>query len=41
MEPNLSSPKNMIGADGFDPSVIPATGSPVPGGLQWYESLVL
>jgi agmatinase len=30
-----------IDADGFDPSIIPATGSPVPGGLQWYESLDL
>ncbi len=30
-----------IDADGFDPGVIPATGTPVPGGLGWYESLEL
>jgi len=22
--------------DGFDPSLIPCTGTPEPGGLQWY-----
>ncbi len=27
--------------DGLDPSVMPATGTPVPGGLGWYESLRL
>jgi agmatinase len=26
-----------IDVDGFDPSVIPATGTPEPGGLEWYE----
>jgi len=30
-----------IDADGFDPSLIPATGTPVPGGLLWYEALDL
>jgi agmatinase len=25
--------------DGVDPSVIPATGTPVPGGLGWYQTL--
>lgn len=28
-----------IDVDGFDPSVIPATGTPVPGGLLWYQGL--
>lgn len=28
-----------IDLDGFDPSVMPATGTPVPGGLGWYEGL--
>ena len=23
--------------DGFDPSIMPATGTPVPGGLGWYR----
>ena len=27
--------------DGFDPAVIPATGTPVPGGLGWREALKL
>ena len=27
--------------DGLDPSVMPATGTPVPGGLGYYESLYL
>jgi len=27
--------------DGLDPSLIPATGTPEPGGLGWYEVLVL
>ena len=27
--------------DGLDPSVMPATGTPVPGGLGYYESLHL
>lgn len=26
-----------IDLDGFDPSVVPATGSPEPGGLDWYQ----
>lgn len=28
-----------IDADGFDPSIIPGTGTPEPGGLQWYPTL--
>jgi agmatinase len=28
-----------IDVDGFDPSVIPATGTPEPGGLLWYDVL--
>jgi len=27
--------------DGFDPSVFPSTGTPVPGGLGWYQVLSL
>jgi agmatinase len=27
--------------DGFDPSLVPATGTPEPGGLQWYPVLGL
>lgn len=30
-----------IDADGFDPSVIPGTGTPQPGGFGWYEALKL
>ncbi len=30
-----------IDLDGFDPSIIPATGTPEPGGLQWYPTLEL
>ncbi|MFC1500136.1 agmatinase [Candidatus Zixiibacteriota bacterium] len=30
-----------IDLDGLDPSVIPAVGTPVPGGLGWYETLDL
>lgn len=30
-----------IDLDGFDPSVMPAVGTPVPGGLSWYEGLNL
>ena len=26
-----------IDLDGFDPSVLPATGTPEPGGLYWFE----
>lgn len=28
-----------VDVDGFDPSVIPATGTPEPGGLYWYQVL--
>lgn len=28
-----------IDVDGFDPSVVPATATPVPGGLGWYDML--
>ncbi len=28
-----------IDVDGFDPSVFPSTGTPVPGGLDWYQGL--
>jgi len=28
-----------IDIDGLDSSLIPATGTPVPGGLQWYQTL--
>lgn len=28
-----------IDLDGFDPSICPATGTPEPGGLFWYETL--
>lgn len=30
-----------IDIDGFDPSVMPSTGTPEPGGLQWYPALKL
>ena len=30
-----------IDVDGFDPSVIPSTGTPEPGGLGWYQVLSL
>jgi len=30
-----------IDVDGFDPAVIPATGTPVPGGLGYYQGLNL
>lgn len=30
-----------LDVDGLDPSVIPATGAPVPGGLGWYQTLSL
>jgi agmatinase len=26
-----------IDMDGFDPSLVPATGTPEPGGLDWYQ----
>lgn len=28
-----------IDIDGLDPSIVPATGTPEPGGLMWYETL--
>jgi agmatinase len=28
-----------IDCDGFDPSIIPATGTPEPGGLGWFQTL--
>ena len=30
-----------IDMDGFDPGIVPAVGTPVPGGLGWYETLAL
>ena len=30
-----------IDVDGFDPGIMPATGTPEPGGLSWYEALAL
>src|SRR5581483_83469 len=30
-----------IDVDGFDPAIMPATGTPEPGGLGWYEALAL
>jgi len=30
-----------IDLDGFDPSLIPATGTPEPGGLDWYQATSL
>ncbi len=30
-----------IDVDGFDPAIMPATGTPEPGGLAWYEVLTL
>ena len=30
-----------IDVDGLDPSLVPATGTPEPGGLTWYEVLAL
>lgn len=37
-------PKNVfftLDVDGMDPSVFPSTGTPVPGGLGWYQTLNL
>ena len=28
-----------IDLDAFDPSILPATGTPEPGGMLWYETL--
>ena len=39
-----SFPKNIyisFDVDAFDPSVVTATGTPVPGGLSWYQALLL
>jgi agmatinase len=30
-----------IDCDGLDPAIMPATGTPEPGGLTWYEALAL
>lgn len=30
-----------IDVDGLDPAIMPATGTPEPGGLSWYEALSL
>ncbi len=30
-----------IDIDGLDPSLVPTTGTPEPGGLGWYEVLTL
>jgi agmatinase len=30
-----------IDVDGFDPAIMPATGTPEPGGFGWYEALAL
>src|SRR5262252_7952181 len=30
-----------IDVDGFDPAIMPSTGTPEPGGLGWYEALAL
>jgi len=30
-----------VDVDGLDPSVMPGTGTPVPGGLSWYQLLAL
>ena len=30
-----------VDVDGFDPAIMPATGTPEPGGLSWYEMLGL
>src|SRR5213594_1884952 len=30
-----------IDVDGFDPAIMPATGTPEPGGMTWYEALAL
>jgi agmatinase len=28
-----------VDVDGFDPSIMPATGTPVPGGIEWDEAM--
>jgi agmatinase len=39
---SLSDPVYItIDADGLDPAIMPAVGTPEPGGLGWYETLAL
>jgi agmatinase len=39
---SLSDPVYItIDVDGFDPAIMPATGTPEPGGLRWHEALRL
>jgi agmatinase len=39
---HLESPLYVtVDLDGLDPSILPSTGTPVPGGLGWYETLSL
>jgi agmatinase len=39
---SLSDPVYLtIDVDGMDPAIMPATGTPEPGGLSWYETLAL
>lgn len=39
---NLGDPVYItIDVDGMDPAIMPATGTPEPGGLSWYEILAL
>jgi agmatinase len=45
---SIELPKNFpkkvfftVDVDGLDPSVFPSTGTPVPGGLGWYQTLSL
>ena len=39
---SLGDPVYMtIDCDGFDPAIMPAVGTPEPGGLSWYEALTL
>lgn len=45
---SIDLPKNFpkkvfftVDVDGLDPSVFPSTGTPVPGGLGWYQTLSL
>ena len=39
---SLSDPVYItIDVDGFDPAIMPSTGTPEPGGLSWYEALAL
>lgn len=30
-----------VDVDGFDPAIMPATGTPEPGGFSWYEAITL